>query len=416
MMSITKSSLTRGHFKSGLDAVRGAKLRSFWTMLGVIIGVASVITIIGIGQGVRQQVSGQIHHLGKNLITIQPAPLHPGSGGGNSSVKLLSNFGLSGGISSKDLSTIANTKGVAASAPLSVVTGTVRGENGNYNGGFVLGTTSDLSSLLNQSVAYGSFLTPDDTEADAAVLGPKAAEQLFNEDVPLGRTFYFHGQQFIVRGIFNTFNNNPLNQLTDFNTAIFIPNDVAQQLTGNAAPTFEVLAKAQNGGQTHQVASAVQGALNRSHGGQSNLSVTEGNQNLASSNQVLGLLTRLIAGVAAISLLVGGLGIMNVMWVSVAERTREIGIRKAVGATNQQILSQFIVEATILSFGGGVIGIVLAFAIDLVVRVLTDLQPVIYWQTVVLAAGVSFLVGVIFGSVPALKAARRDPIEALRAE
>lgn len=413
---IMKSSLTRGHFKSGLDTLRSAKLRSFWTMLGVIIGVASVITIIGIGEGVRQQVSGQIHHLGKDLITVQPAPLHPGTGRGNSDVSLLSNLGVGGFLSSKDVNTIANTKGVSASAPLSVVTGTVRADTGNYDGGFVIGTSSDLSSLLNQSVAYGSFLTADDVDARVAVLGPRAAEAMFNEDVPLGRSFYFHGQHFIVRGIFNNFSSAPLNQVTDFNRAIFIPIDVGRQLTNNAAPTYEVLAKPTDIHQTPQVAGAIQRALDASHGGQSNLSVNQGSQNLSSSNDILNLLTRLIAGVAAISLLVGGLGIMNVMWVSVAERTREIGIRKAVGATNQQILSQFIVEATILSFGGGIIGIGLAFLIDLGIRLATNLQPVITWQIVVLAAGVSFVVGVIFGSVPALKAARRDPIEALRSE
>lgn len=415
-MSFMKNSLTRGHLRSGLDSVRSQKLHSFWTMLGVIIGVASVITIIGIGQGVRQQVSGQIHHLGKNLITIQPAPLHPGSGGGNNSVRLLTNLGVSGSVSSEDVTTIAKTKGVAASAPLSVVTGTVRGDNGSYNGGFVLGTSGDLPSLLNQSVAYGSFLDSGDVGSNAAVLGPDAAQALFDEDVPLGRSFTFHGQTFIVRGIFNSFNNAPLNQVTDFNKAIFIPIGLANQLTNNASPIYEVLAKPTDTSKTAQVAAAIRHNLNSAHGGQSNLTVAQGNQNLTSSNDVLNLLTGLVAGVAAISLLVGGLGIMNVMWVSVAERTREIGIRKAVGATNRQILSQFIVEATILSLGGGVIGIIIALLIDVGLRLATNLQPAIHWPIVALAAGVSFVVGVIFGSVPALKAARRDPIEALRSE
>ena len=139
-------------------------------------------------------------------------------------------------------------------------------------------------------------------------------------------------------------------------------------------------------------------------------------QSVVGTNGVLELLTRLIAGVAAISLLVGGIGIMNVMLVSVAERTHEIGIRKAVGATNRQILSQFMIESSTLSFTGGVIGITLAYLIDLSLRLATNLQPLISWQIVVVASGVSLLVGIIFGSVPALKAARKDPIEALRGE
>jgi len=130
----------------------------------------------------------------------------------------------------------------------------------------------------------------------------------------------------------------------------------------------------------------------------------------------LELLTRLITGVAAISLLVSGIGIMNVMLVSVTERLHEIGIRKAIGATNRQILSQFLVEATVLSLAGGLIGIAVSYAIDGALRLFTGLQPAITWQIVVIAAGVSLLVGMIFGSVPALKAARKDPIQALRSE
>ena len=137
---------------------------------------------------------------------------------------------------------------------------------------------------------------------------------------------------------------------------------------------------------------------------------------MAASQDILDLLTKLVAGVAAISLLVGGIGIMNVMLVSVSERTHEIGIRKAVGATNSQILSQFMIEATTLSVVGGVIGVALAYAVDGLLRLLTDLRPVISWQAVVLAFGVSLIVGVVFGTIPALKAARRDPIEALRSE
>lgn len=411
-----QSSLTRGHFKAGLDSVRGAKLRSFWTMFGVIIGVASVITVIGIGQGVSRQVTGQIHHLGSDLITIRPAQLHPGASGGNNVSLLSDSSGFSGSLRPRDVSTVAQVKGVSASAPLTVVTGKVSGDQGNYDQGFVIGTGNDLSSLMNQSVAYGSFLTSEEDGTNAAVLGPHAAEALFNEDVPLGRSFSFHGQRFIVRGIFNNFTTTPLAQETDFNNAIFIPNDVAESLTNNAAPTYEILAKASNVKQTAQVAATIQKALDKSHGGQSNLAVLQGNQNLADSQDVLGLLTKLVAGVAAISLLVGGVGIMNVMLVSVSERTHEIGIRKAVGATNSQILSQFMIEATVLSVVGGAIGVILAFVIDLALRLATNLQPVISWQAVVLATGVSLLVGVVFGTIPALKAARRDPIEALRSE
>lgn len=407
-------SLANGQIKAGLDSVRGAKLRSLWTMLGVIIGVASVITVVGIGAGIKQQVGGQIHHLGQNLITVRPAQLTTGSG--NNSLNIVGGVGISGPLSPKDIDIISHTPGVAASAPLTIVAGTVRGEQGNYRNGFVVGTTSALPGLLNQSLAYGAFFDDGDNGTNVAVLGQHASEALFNEDVPLGRSFSFHGQQFIVRGIFNQFASTALGQQADFNDAIFIPNDVAESLSKNTAPTYEVLGRPVAGQTPKAVAGRLRTALDQAHGGQSGLAVQTGNQNLAASDNILALLTKLIAGAASISLLVGGIGIMNVMLVSVSERMHEIGIRKAVGATNRQIMSQFLIEAGILSLAGGIIGVGLAFAIDVALRVFTDLQPSISWQIVLLASGASLLIGVIFGTIPAIKAARKHPIEALRSE
>lgn len=409
-------SLTRGHLKAGLDSVRSAKLRSFWTMLGVIIGVTSVITIVGIGEGIKHQIGGQIHHFGKNLITVRPAQLHTATASGSDSLNLVAGLNISVPLNNKDYLAISNVKGLDASAPLTIASGTVTADAGKYNKGFVIGTTPDLPTLINQSMAYGVFLSDNDEGAFAAVLGQHAAEAMFNEDVPLGRSFSFHGQTFVVRGIFNQFSNTPLSQQADFNSAIFIPNDVAESLTNNTAPTYAVLARAQDISRTGLMAKQIKQALDKVHGGQSNFEILTGNQNLTTSDEILNLLTRSIAGIAAISLLVGGIGIMNVMLVSVAERMHEIGIRKAVGATNRQILSQFLIESSVLTLAGGLIGIGLSYFIDLCLRLFTNLKPDISWQVVVLASGVSLLVGVIFGTFPALKAARKAPIDALRSE
>jgi putative ABC transport system permease protein len=405
---------SKGHIRAGVNSVRSAKLRSFWTMLGIIIGVTSVISVVSIGQGIKQQISGQISHLGNNLITVRPAQLHGSTGVKNNGVSVLSGLNVSGSLTTKDVMTVVNTKGVAASAPLTITTGTAKSGGRVYNKGFIIGTTPDLADLLDQPVEYGSFLTQDDMGANAAVLGPYAAQELFDEDLPLGRSFTFHGHEFVVRGLFKQFNSTPLSEQADFNNAIFIPNDVAEELSNNTAPTYEILARANDAKKSGQVAKNITAALSRAHGGQSNFSVLRGDDNIEASNTILDLLTRLIAGVAAISLLVGGIGIMNVMLVSVAERTHEIGIRKAIGATNRQILSQFMIEATVLSLAGGLIGLLLSVAIDIALRLATNLQPVISWQVALSATLVSLAVGIIFGSVPALKAARKDPIDALR--
>jgi putative ABC transport system permease protein len=409
------STIRHGHIKAGWDSLRSAKLRSFWTMLGVIIGVASVITIVAIGEGVKQQVNGQLQHLGKDLITVRPAQIKAG-GGTEIKPAVLSDIAVTSYLTNKDVLTIGQAKGVTASAPLAVAGGLIKGENGYYKDGYVIGTSESFTDMLKQPIAYGSFLTTDDMGQNAAVLGKHAADALFNDNVPLGRSFIFHGQEFLVRGIFDDTTTTLFSQQIDINSSIFIPYDVAEQITNNSAPTYEVLAKAQNTSLAPGVSQKISQKLDQIHGGQSNFSVQLGAQGSGSTNYILELLTRMIAGVAAISLLVGGIGIMNVMLVSVAERVHEIGIRKAVGATNFQILNQFLAEATVLSFVGGIIGIGLAYVATILLHYLTNIQPVITWQVVVIASAASLLVGIIFGSAPALKAARKDPIDALRAE
>jgi putative ABC transport system permease protein len=407
---------SRVHLKSGIDSVRNAKFRSFWTMLGVIIGVTSVITVVGLGEGIKQQVGGQIHHLGQNLITIRPAQLTAGGSPSSSNSAAITGLSVNGTLGIGDINLVSTTKGVAASAPLTITSGTVSNGRQVYRDGFMIGTSSQLPSLLNQSMAYGSFFSRQDSGNNVAVLGQHASEAMFDEDVPLGRSFMFHGQTFTVSGIFNEFTTLPLSQQINLNNAIFIPNAVAESLTNNTAPTYEILARPAVGQSSAVVMARIRSILDQAHGGQSGLSVAPGNQDVTASGDILGLLTRLVAGVAAISLLVGGLGIMNVMLVSVSERTHEIGIRKAVGATDRQILGQFMIESSLLSLSGGVIGVALAFLIDVSIRALTDVQPSISWQIVVLAAGVSFMVGLTFGTIPAVKAARKNPIEALRNE
>jgi putative ABC transport system permease protein len=381
-------------------------------MLGIIIGVMSVISIVSIGQGIKDQVGLQIHQYGSNLITVRTGQL----GAGSNSLENVSGFSVTAPLTANDINTVSKTRGVSSSAPLTLVGGNIYGENGLYKPGIVIGTSAALPSLLNQSLAFGSFFGSGQMGSQVAIIGQNVAAQMFNENVPLGRSFTFHGQSFIVQGIFNQFSTAPLSQQADFNNAIFIPNDQAEALTNNTAPTYEVFARADKKSDTKKVAANITQALDAAHGGSSGFIVLTGNQNLSSNNDILSLLTSLTAGVAAISLLVAGIGIMNVMLVSVSERVREIGIKKAVGATNRQIRNQFMVESALISLIGGLIGVLLSCAIELSLRIATNLRPEITWQIVVIATGVSLLVGIIFGTVPAVKAARKDPIDALRAE
>jgi len=403
-------------FRSGIDSLKYSKARSFWTMMGIIIGVAAVITIVSIGEGIKTQVGGQIHHYGSNIITVRTSQLNIGSGNGLNNTNALSGLSVSGPLTVNDINTVSSSLGVSESSPLTLVSGWPTGDYGKFKDGFAIGTSPDLPSLINQSMQYGNYFTSNDNNNYVAVLGENAALKLFNESVPLGRTFKFRGHSFIVDGIFNQFSFTPLSQQADFNNAIFIPNQIAEQITNNTAPTYEIIARAGANNKISLVAKNINQALNTTHGGQSDFTVLTGNQNLQSNNSILDLLTKLIAGVAGISLLVAGIGIMNVMMVSVSERVREIGIRKAVGATNRQIYSQFMVEASMISLIGGVLGVALAYFIELCILVATNFKPIIPWQIVVISGGVSLLVGIIFGTIPAVKAASKDPIDALRAE
>ena len=408
-------SLTHGNFKAALSSIRGARGRSFLTMLGIIIGIVSVVTIVSIGEGVKQQVSQQVEHLGHDLIIVRPGTNTASGGSSMSLLNTLEGTGLATSITDKDVQTMRQTPGVGFAVPLSLVAGSVTGDHSSRLQGPIVGTTPELPKALNQTLTYGGFFD-DSKESSFVVLGQQAAARLFDENVPLGRELNIRGQSFVVGGIFGPFDTAPLSIDLDFNNAIFVSYGAAQELTNHSAPIYEVLVRPKSPDQTDTVVASLKRSLGSAHGSEQDFSVMKQQESLAATNRILTLLTRLIAGVAAISLFVGGVGIMNVMLVSVTERMHEIGVRKAVGATNRQILNEFVTEAAVLSFAGGVIGIIVASLIDLLFYLFTDLQPVITWQVVLLAFGVSIVVGILFGSAPALKAARKNPIDALRNE
>jgi len=413
---MTLRSTIRSNIKMALSSVKSNKWRSFLTMLGIIIGITSVVTVVSIGEGIKHQVNGQISQLGSDLITVRPGELvQRDSSGSINGVNFLQGSNSFGSLTQNDMNVVAKTKDVQQAVPLALVNGVVKVEGLKGSSPLVLATTSDLPKLLSQSIAGGSFFESDTSaEPYVAVIGANVAQKLFHQRMPLGSSFEFLGQQFFVQGVFNKFDTPPLSLSTDFNDTIFIPYTTAQMLTQNNTQLYEVLAKPTDPAQLGTVVKNISDSLTNEHQGQQKFTVLRQDEGLAVTNNVLDLLTRLIAGIAAISLLVGGISIMDVMLVSVAERMHEIGIRKALGATNRQILTQFLTEASVLSVLGGLIGVVVSLAIAFLIGSFSPLTPVVTWQIVLLATGVSLVVGIIFGTAPALKAARKDPIDALR--
>jgi len=410
-------SITRGNVKMALASVRSTKWRSLLTMLGIIIGIVSVVMVVGIGEGVKQEVAGELSQFGKDLITVRPGNVKDNHGRVISNTDLLFGVNSISGLTQNDLQTVQQSQDVRLAAPLSVIPGTLAGTNNRTLGdGLVIATNADLPGAINQKVDFGAFFSSDDNNNNVAVIGSSAATSLFDESVPLGRTFTFRGQQFIVRGIFNEFKSTPLSPVANFNNAIFIPYGTAQRLTNNSSQIYSIFTKPDKPENAAVAIHAISANLLRAHGNEHDFSVLNQQQSLDASSNVLGLITTMIAAIAGISLLVGGVGIMNIMLASVTERMHEIGVRKAIGATNRQILNQFVLEAAVLSIVGGVLGVIISIFGVLGMRTYTDLKPVISWQAVVVATLASLIIGIVFGAAPAIKAASKDPIEALRHE
>lgn len=406
--------MVTGNFKMAFDSIRSAKMRSFLTMLGIIIGVVSVVTIVSIGEGVKHQISGQISNLGPDLITIKPGKtVSRDSSGHISGVNFLTSFAGSA-LTENDLKVITDSPDVKTVVPLSFVTGAPRVDNKDFEQAYIFGTTDGLPEVLNQKVEYGEFFDKSEASKGVAIIGKNIAEDLFKETVPIGRSMQIRGETFIVRGVFEEFQSTSITPSADYNSAIFIPINKGKQLSNGQVNIQQVLAKPSDPDKTNSAVDGIQKRLLASHAGQNDFTILKQEDNLAIANTILNLLTGLISGVAAISLIVGGIGIMNIMLVSVTERTQEIGIRKAVGATNQQILAQFIIEAAMISFVGGLLGVLGSVFANFLIRIFTDLQPLVTFPIMIIAIGVALLVGVVFGVAPALKAARKDPIEALR--
>jgi ABC-type antimicrobial peptide transport system permease subunit len=380
-------------------------------MLGIIIGVASVVTTVSLGEGVRRQVEGQIKHLGSDLVTILPGKDAARS---NRGLGLLS--APSGGtFSDQDYNTVKMTRGVKLAVPFSTVNADAKTDDKEFSGGFLIATTDQLPDALNQPVRFGSFFGSDELDKRIVVIGKNVAQDLFGENSPLGKSMLIRGERFVVGGVFAPFDSSPLSPTTDYNSAIFLPYESARNLTSQVQ-IYQLLVRPVDTKQTQQTVDNITRNLSEAHGKQKDFTVLKQDENLAASNRILNLLTSMIAGIAAISLFVGGIGIMNIMLVSVTERTKEIGVRKAIGATNRQILDQFMTEAAVLSASGGIIGLLVALLADYLFRLFTDIKPAVTWPIMGLALAVAMGVGMLFGIIPAFKAASRDPIEALRYE
>lgn len=407
--------LSSGNFKMAVANLRQSKWRSAFTMLGIVIGVTSVVTVVSLGEGLKHQIAGQINQLGSNVISVRSGNLvNRGNDGSIESINLLA-FLSTSTLTNQDIDAINQISGIQAVVPIDFVTNSAKTSSGSSNNLFVIGTSDQMSVTLNQKLEFGDFFGQGNDQ-NVAVIGSGVAHQLFGELNPVGETIRIGGNDFIVRGVLAKSSGGLLSVAeVDFNSAVFIPLHATDQITGSRTNILQILIKPKDKNPS-AVAAAVHNALLKTHNGQEDFSVLKQTELLNIAGGTVNTLTEFISAIAAISLLVGGISIMDIMWVSISERTREIGVRKAVGATNRQILNQFLLEGSVVSITGGIIGIIASLILNGLLRLYTNLHPAITPDVMIVAVVVSVLVGIIFSVAPAIKAARKNPIDALRGE
>lgn len=408
--------MLNGNYALALRVIRRSKWQSFFTMFGIIAGIVSVVTIVSLGQGIKQQIVKQVNQLGNDLVTVRPGNVVTRDKDGDI-VSVNPNYAYgfgSGSLNESDVEAVVGAKHVGQFSAASLLNSGASSGDVTYDNGFILGTDINFPDIINQKVEFGSYFTKGEESRQVAVIGKRVAEQLFKENVPIGQSLTIRGQEFIVRGVFEEFNSGLFGQGIDLNTGIYTPRTRLAEVAPESTQIVRVLVRPDEPKNTTKLVNDLNIKITKLHGGQKDFAVIRQEENIQVTGDILTKLTTLIAGIAGISLLVGGIGIMNIMLVSVSERTHEIGIRKAIGATNRQIRNQFMAEATMLGLIGGFWGIVLSYVANYFIRITTELKPVITIEIIVIASVVAIVEGIIFGTIPAIKAARKNPIDSLR--
>ena len=407
------------YLQVALETITAHKMRAILTMLGIIIGIAAVLTTSGIGRGAAANITDQISSQGTNLLTISP--------GASSSGGLSSGSGSAGTLTIGDVAALENSDLHATlslvvpeySASARLVYGDTNAQNS------VVGTTAEYADVRNLEIASGRFLSEEDSQSQVIVLGSQLASDLFDGENPVGLNVRINGQPYKVIGVLEE--SGGFGPTSNDNRA-FVPVELAQGRLFNApryrgeytvtSINIQVDSESQIDFAERQIETTLRLRHNLTADDENDFDIFNQASLLETLSSVTDTLTIFLGSIGAISLLVGGIGIMNIMLVSVTERTREIGLRKAIGARDNDILLQFLIEALVLCFIGGVIGVALSFGLAALLGQIPGftLTVLIEPDALALALGFSLLAGLVFGIYPAMRATQLDPIEALRSE
>lgn len=381
------------------------KGRTFLTSLGILIGVLSVVLLTAFGLGLKEYIRQQFESLGTNLIYVMPGDIKSGLAGAS---------GI-GGIkfTLRDTQNLARVSGVKFSLPIAVQMSKTQGDTDSktYE---VVGSSAEIFEAMNLDIEYGDKYSRADVSKNArvAVIGSKMASQIFaNADSALGKKIRIESLSYKVIGIVKQKGGGGIGG-PSIDEHIYIPYTAAGSYIADKK-FYAIYLKASEQSNLQTVKDNIKTELLKAYKADK-FSVADQTEILSIISSIFNILNSVLVAIAAISLLVGGIGIMNIMYVTVTERIREIGIRRAVGATQQDILAQFLIEAVILSLFGGIAGLLLAYLVTLIIKPI--FPAYIDTQSVILAVGVSSVIGIVFGVLPARKAAQLSPIEAIRYE
>ncbi len=399
-------------FQETYIAISANKARSSLTILGIVIGIGSVIAMVSIGQGAAGQIQSSIQGLGSNLLTVIPGVVQPGRGivsSGRGSAQTLKN---------EDIDIIKQITGVAYVSPELQRRFQITSTGGSNTNSTIIGVNPEYSQVRNVSIDQGSFIADNQVRSlgRVAVLGPTVAKDLFADSDPIGKTIRISKINFKVIGVLQTKGSGGFFNPDD---TVFIPLTTMQKILAGSDFLSTIAISVESKELMPQVQDAATFALAVKHrvDPQSpDFSIVSQADILGTLTQVTNTFTIFLAAVAGISLIVGGIGIMNMMLTTVTERTREIGLRKAIGAKKKDISMQFLAEAVMLTFIGGVVGVLLGWIISVAVSHFVGIATSVSISSVLLAFGVSAVIGIVFGYYPARRAAGLNPIQALRYE
>ncbi|MDB5166961.1 MAG: putative Efflux transporter, permease protein [Candidatus Saccharibacteria bacterium] len=404
--------LLMNHIQNAQQSLKSNRMRSNLTMLGVTIGVASVTTILALSAGASKVVSDQVDALGGNIAVIRPGASQNDPIASLTQTKTGGDFAAST-LTETDLGIVQSINHVSAVAPLMLLSGTVKADQTAPAGTSIVASTPDLATISNLKVSTGQFL--DDTVSpDTAVIGPQLSINIFGTEESIGKSVTVRGKTFTVIGVLKRMND-PINyNQVDFDNSVVIGLASGKEINQGVAQIQQIDIRSNSVSDLSQTIIDTNKALLQSHNNERDFSVLSGDQISRPTSQLFYAIAGVSAAVAGISLLVGGIGIMNIMLVSVAERTREIGIRKALGATNADIAAQFIIESLAIGIGGGISGYVIGYLLAFAISTFLTFDPVVNWQIAGVALFISLVIGTFSGLYPAFRAARKDPIDSLR--